>query len=154
MVQNDTLHHATCACGHVQLHSSGEPRRVGLCHCLDCRKVHGAPFWAFAIFSIGQVAILSRTGNRLPNGALSKFESSKGYGRFFCSSCGSHLFRRGEASDEIEVSLGSFNDTNLWTPTYEAWSKRREAWLAHQGSIVHHFVEDRLVPKPNYPACS
>jgi hypothetical protein len=30
--------------------ASGLPYRVGLCHCLDCRKHHGALFSASAMF--------------------------------------------------------------------------------------------------------
>ena len=35
-----------CLCGDVRLVASGRPYRVGLCHCLDCRKHHGALFYA------------------------------------------------------------------------------------------------------------
>ena len=30
-----------CLCGNVRIVASGLPYRVGLCHCLDCRKHHG-----------------------------------------------------------------------------------------------------------------
>ena len=33
-----------CLCGNVRLTATGDPYRVGLCHCLDCRKHHGALF--------------------------------------------------------------------------------------------------------------
>ena len=31
-----------CLCGDVRIVASGLPYRVGVCHCLDCRKHHGA----------------------------------------------------------------------------------------------------------------
>jgi hypothetical protein len=31
-----------CLCGNVRLVATGRPYRVGLCHCLDCRKHNGA----------------------------------------------------------------------------------------------------------------
>ncbi len=31
-----------CLCGNVRIVASGLPYRVGLCHCLDCRKHHEA----------------------------------------------------------------------------------------------------------------
>lgn len=40
----------SCLCGKVRFSVSGEPARVGICHCLDCRKHHGALFYAAAIF--------------------------------------------------------------------------------------------------------
>ncbi len=29
-----------CLCGSVRIVASGRPYRVGVCHCLDCRKHH------------------------------------------------------------------------------------------------------------------
>ena len=39
-------------CGSVRIVASGRPYRVGVCHCLDCRKHHGALFHASAIFNL------------------------------------------------------------------------------------------------------
>jgi hypothetical protein len=46
-----------CLCGNVRLVASGRPYRVGICHCLDCRKHHGALFHASAIFAQAAVVI-------------------------------------------------------------------------------------------------
>jgi hypothetical protein len=46
-----------CACGQLTFRTQGEPKRVGLCHCMTCRKISGAPFNAYVIFAIDQVAI-------------------------------------------------------------------------------------------------
>ena len=43
-----------CLCGNVRIVASGRPYRVGLCHCLDCRKHHGALFYASAVFAQDQ----------------------------------------------------------------------------------------------------
>ena len=39
-----------CLCGSVRIVASGRPYRVGVCHYLDCRQLHGALFDASAIF--------------------------------------------------------------------------------------------------------
>ena len=46
-----------CLCGNVRIVASGLPYRVGLCHCLDCRKHHGALFHASAVFPQDAVTI-------------------------------------------------------------------------------------------------
>ena len=46
-----------CTCGNVRIVASGRPYRVGLCHCLDCRKHHGALFHASAVFPQDAVTI-------------------------------------------------------------------------------------------------
>ena len=43
-----------CLCGDVRFVAAGRPYRVGLCHCLDCRKHHGALFYAGAVALILQ----------------------------------------------------------------------------------------------------
>ena len=48
-----SVHKGGCACGKVSIEARGEPYRVGVCHCLTCRKLHGAPFSFYAVFSAG-----------------------------------------------------------------------------------------------------
>lgn len=102
-----------CLCGAVRLVATGRPYRVGLCHCMDCRKHHGALFGAWAIFAQAAVTISG--------------ETREYQGRFFCPSCGSSVFSR--SGDEIEVSLGSLDAPDQLTPNYELWTCRRESWL-------------------------
>src|SRR3569832_641460 len=40
----------SCLCGGVRFHVAGEPIRVGLCHCKDCRKTSGSAFHAYAVW--------------------------------------------------------------------------------------------------------
>lgn len=102
-----------CRCGAVRFTALGEPYRVGICHCLDCRKYHGALFHASAIFAEAAVTI---------SGPVGDFE-----GRCFCPRCGSPVFSR--SGDEIEISLGALDAPDMFVPTYEIWTVRREAWL-------------------------
>lgn len=103
----------SCLCGDIRLVATGDPSRVGICHCLDCRKHHGALFGAFAIFPEVAVTIAGETRS---------YE-----GRHFCPRCGSSVFSR--SGDEIEVHLGALDAPNRLTPTYELWTVRREGWL-------------------------
>ena len=85
---NDRCASGGCLCGAVRFVAEGEPYRVGLCHCLDCRKHGGAPFGAFAIFPAGRVAF---------SGAPPAVHASSAHGRrCFCSRCGSTVFCRDE----------------------------------------------------------
>ena len=102
-----------CLCGAVRLAADAEPYRVGLCHCLDCRKHSGSLFQAFAIFPAEHVTV---------TGATADYE-----GRHFCPRCGSSLF--GRSGDEVEICIGSFDKPSLVRPSYELWVRRREDWL-------------------------
>lgn len=105
--------------------ASGQPYRVGLCHCLDCRKHHGALFHASAIFPEDAVRI--------------EGESRDYAGRCFCPHCGSSVFSR--SADEIEVSLGALDAPDRLRPTYELWTVRRERLPAFP--LARHYEGDR-----------
>jgi len=106
-------HAGGCLCGKVRFVATGEPYRVGVCHCLDCRKHHGTLFAAYAIFAADAVTITGETGEY--------------QGRHFCPRCGASVFSRSE--DEIEVHLGALDAIDRFKPSYELWTIRREGWL-------------------------
>ena len=118
-----------CLCGAVQVVARGEPKRVGLCHCLDCRKHHGAPFFAAAIFDREAVSITGETRHYK--------------NRHFCPTCGSSVF--GLWDEEVDLHLGTLDAPDQFTPTYELWTVRREQWLPKFG--MEGFEEDRLTEK-------
>jgi hypothetical protein len=115
-----------CLCGDVRIVASGRPHRVGLCHCLDCRKHHGALFYAAAIF---------------PREAVRTEGETRAYaGRHFCPRCGSSVFATSGA--DIEVHLGTLDAPDRFIPTYEAWTIRRETWLP-AFPLARRYARDR-----------
>jgi hypothetical protein len=115
-----------CLCGAVRFVARGRPYRVGLCHCMDCRKHHGALFHASAIF---------------PDDAVTVTGETRDYkGRCFCPRCGSSVFSR--SGDEVDVHLGALDAPDRFTPTYELWTVRREAFLP-PFPLAHRYPRDR-----------
>ncbi len=102
-----------CLCGALRFTATGQPYRVGICHCMDCRKNHGALFHASAIFPETAVTL---------TGTWATYA-----GRSFCPTCGSPVFAHIE--DEIGLNLGAFDAPDQFRPTYELWTFRRETWL-------------------------
>ena len=115
-----------CLCGDLTIVALGRPNRVGLCHCLDCRKHHGALFYAAAIYPQDAVEI---------NGEARDYD-----GRYFCPRCGSSVFAR--SGGEIEVHLGALDAPDQFIPSYESWVLRREAWLP-KFAVSKHYDQDR-----------
>ncbi len=111
-----------CLCRGVRFSACGDPDRVGVCHCLDCRKHHGALFYAAAIFPEDAVTIEGKVGD---------YE-----GRCFCLHCGSSVFTR--SGGEVELHLGALDAPDQFAPTYELWAERRESWLpAFPNTTLH-----------------
>lgn len=108
-----TLLTGRCLCGAVRLEARGAPLRVGACHCLDCRKHHGALVYAAAIFPQEAVTV---TG-----------ETAEYQRRHFCPRCGSSVYAL--SGDEADVHLGILDGPDLPVPQYELWTIRRPDWL-------------------------
>lgn len=115
-----------CLCGDIRLIASGFPYRVGICHCMDCRKHHGSLFHASAIFPKSKVTV---------HGKTSEYSS-----RHFCPRCGSSIYSL--TNNEIEVNLGCLDAPNQLVPTYELWTIRRETWLP-PFPTKKHYIYDR-----------
>lgn len=102
-----------CLCGKVRFRAMGAPLRVGVCHCLDCRKHHGALFYAAAVYPEAAVTTQGKTCDY--------------NGRHFCPTCGSSVFA--QSAGETELHLGALDAPSQFTPDYELWIARRENWL-------------------------
>jgi hypothetical protein len=118
----------SCLCGQVRYSVKADPIRIGLCHCMDCRKESGS---VFATFGIWPRHAFEMTGD------VRYYE-----GRGFCTSCGGRVFNQLE-DPEVEIRVGSLDmaPTDV-EPTYELWVKRRENWLAPLEG-AEQFDEDR-----------
>lgn len=115
-----------CLCGGLRFTVTGAPWRVGICHCLDCRKNHGALFHASVIFPETSVTV---------TGEVRSFRD-----RSFCPTCGSPVFAH--IGDEIGINLGAFDAPDQFRPTYELWMIRRESWLPEFVGM-RHYAKDR-----------
>lgn len=115
-----------CLCGAVRITTTGPPSRIGICHCHDCRRHHGALFYAAAIFPSAAVSV---------SGETRAFRE-----RHFCPTCGSSVFAL--TASEVEVHLGTLDAPDVFVPTYECWTLRREAWLP-PFDVSQRFERDR-----------
>ncbi|HSH43896.1 MAG TPA: GFA family protein [Arenicellales bacterium] len=79
------IHRGSCLCGEVRYEIHGELLDVLNCHCSMCRKFHGAAFRTRAAVRAGDFHWLA--GEHL----LTRYESSPGEYKTFCSVCGSSM---------------------------------------------------------------
>jgi hypothetical protein len=114
-----------CACGQLTFRARGEPKRVGLCHCMTCRKASGSVFGAWAMYPVDAVAIDG------PYESWAEGDTT----RCFCPTCAARVFSLN--GDEVELGLGSFDEPNVLAPTYELWVPRREHWLKTDELIAY-----------------
>lgn len=115
---------ASCSCGQLRIEVSGEPRGVGVCHCLACQQRTGSVFAALASFKApyqmtGTATEYVRTGDQ---GARFRFR--------FCPVCGTNLFHTEEGEDgSVSVAVGAFADPGFPAPTVSVYDCRRHSWV-------------------------
>jgi hypothetical protein len=115
---------ASCHCGQLRIEVQGEPRGVGICHCLACQQRTGSVFAALAGFSapyrvFGKATEYVRAGDR---GARFRFR--------FCPVCGTNVFHTEEGEgDNVSVAVGAFADPMFPAPRYSIYDSRRHHWV-------------------------
>lgn len=120
---------ARCACGALGARAEGDPVRISVCHCLDCKRRSGAAFSWTATYDAARVSI---------DGAYRSFTrvSDEGYwGRFrFCPECGGTVaYEIERRPGMISIPAGGFADPLFPPPAIEVYDERRCPWLPDFG---------------------
>lgn len=116
---------ARCACGQVQLDSTGEPAKISVCHCLDCQRRTGSAFGVAVFFAREQVRISGET-------KVYSRDSGSGFpvAHHFCPECGTTVFwYPSRKPDMVAVALGCFADTKFPPPHQQVYEQHRHAWV-------------------------
>jgi hypothetical protein len=109
-----------CLCGAVRFRAKGEPINVRVCHCRNCQKAMGSPFFARALFPQNALTI---------EGDSARYPSSSAIERVFCKTCGTRLFSWRTNGTAAGVALATFDDRNAFTPTEHIWVKEKIDWV-------------------------
>ncbi len=117
--------YATCHCGETRVRCEGEPRKVSMCHCLDCQRRTGSAFSVAVFYPRERVAVEGATRTFTRDSA-----SGKPVTFHFCERCGSNLFWEPERMpDLIGVAIGAFADPGFPMPEQSVWTRDKHAWL-------------------------
>lgn len=122
----------SCLCASVTYQITSDISQVLHCHCITCRKAHGAAFSSVASVPVENF-VLKRARN------LSSYESSLGKHRFFCKSCGTQVYAKRDNKTHIILRLGSL-DTPLSS------QELAHTWVC---DAVDWFDIDGCLPKYN-----
>ena len=123
-----------CPCGGVTVACEGEPVRVSVCHCLDCKRRSGSAFAVQARWPEAQVTIAGETREWRRRG-----ESGSEFRQRFCPNCGSAIAYTIEAMPGlVAVPLGAFADPDFvpW-PAFSVYENRKHGWIEIVGEVEH-----------------
>ncbi|ESX25150.1 MULTISPECIES: GFA family protein [unclassified Mesorhizobium] len=117
---------AQCLCGQLSAVCSGEPVRISVCHCLDCKRRTGSVFSYNVRFAQADVSIEGRAKQFTRTG-------DEG-GRViynFCPECGAAVhYRIDTQPGVIAIPVGAFADPSFPPPFQSFYHEsRRCEWV-------------------------
>ena len=120
------MRRAQCSCGQLTAMCSGEPVRVSVCHCLNCKRRTGSAFSWTARWPRAAVVVEGRTGEFVLTGD----EGGRARMRF-CPDCGTTVYYVAEAMPEvIAIPAGGFADPGFPAPQVSVYDPlRRCTWV-------------------------
>ena len=80
-----------CLCGQVRWRAGAEPANVRVCHCRNCQRATGGPFFARAVFLAGAIE---------RSGEITRWPTSPRIDRLSCARCGTPMFAEPKAAEE------------------------------------------------------
>lgn len=125
---------ATCRCGSLQAACTGEPVRMSVCHCTECKRRTGSAFSAQARFLTENINV---------TGAFCTFvrsaDSANTLTYKFCPNCGSTVaYQIDVMPGVVAIPMGAFGEEELPTPAYSAYERRKQHWVSITGDGVEH----------------
>jgi hypothetical protein len=121
----------SCLCGAVTYQITSKVSDVVHCHCVTCRKAHGAAF--------SSVAFAAAEGFQLQGAeGLGSYESSPGKNRFFCKKCGTQVYAKREGADYVILRLGSLDTYLPGKEIAHTWMSERADWFDLDADLARH----------------
>lgn len=126
-----TVRTASCRCGQLQAECAGDPFRVSVCHCLDCKRRSGSAFSYQARWPEAQVRIAGehKTWELVSDaGNLTRFH--------FCPQCGGTIAYSNEGlPGTLAIPVGTFADPDFPAPRVSVYEERKPDWVEIKGNI-------------------
>ncbi|HEX5192696.1 MAG TPA: GFA family protein [Solirubrobacteraceae bacterium] len=131
---NEVQRTATCSCGAVRAVATGEPVRVGVCHCLACQRRSGS---AFAYQARFPRAAVTTSGEPREYVRLSDEGERRVFS--FCPQCGVTVWYVNQSEpDLVAIPVGTFADPEFAAPNGSSWEERKHEWVTIPGDDVRH----------------
>jgi hypothetical protein len=90
-------HEGTCFCGAVAVQVSGEPLKMGYCHCRSCRSWSAGPVNAFTLWPKANVEVTKGAEH------LATYIKTERSHRQFCRLCGGHVMTDHPGAGYVDV---------------------------------------------------
>ena len=127
----------SCLCGNVRYEITGPLGRISHCHCLQCRKAHGAAFGTYARVNWADFSLVAGESD------IGSYQSSPGVLRTFCKRCGSRLqFIRESKPKAFWLAIGTLDDDPMVRPSLHIFVGSKAPWFEITDGLPQHAERD------------
>lgn len=127
--------HASCRCGQLRVVCTGEPTRVSVCHCRDCKARSGSVLATQVRFHADRVLFEGQSKTW-----VQVADSGNTIDFHFCVECGSTLwYICAPEPDIVAVAFGNFEPGHGFVPEYSVYEERKEPWVSITGETIDHY---------------
>jgi len=129
-----------CFCGAVSFEIEGPLSAPSLCHCSQCRRLHGAP----GAYTSAPASAYRISGEE----SLNWYATSQRAEQGFCRACGSKLFWREIGGTVLDATMGSLDAPTGLTLGRHIWTRSQGDYyeIGHDG--VPRFAESSRGAQP------
>jgi len=128
------VHSGGCLCGGIRYQAAGDPKYMGLCYCVDCRKASGSGYIPFMSFAASAVRVSGH-----PLQFVSKALRGGEAVRNFCPTCGSLVFGGRLGIDtEHTIYAGTLDDPSVFSPRLAIFARDRAPWAQIPPGLTVH----------------
>ena len=126
---------ASCFCGQLSAACTGEPFRVSVCHCLNCKRRSGSAFSFNARWKTEDVVITGRATEFTLVGDEGSHATFA-----FCPHCGTTVhYRLDTQPGVIAIPAGTFADPAFPAPFVSVYEERQCAWVGIHADPLERF---------------
>lgn len=131
MSKSNTIRTASCRCGRLTARCEGEPVRISVCHCLECKQRSGSAFSAQARWPDERITLSGEP-------TVWSVKGEGGVGTFsFCPVCGgSGWYVIDRMPGHVAVPIGNFADPAFPAPEFSVYESRKHDWVEIVGEGV------------------
>ncbi len=112
-----------CYCGAIRYRIDKAPLSSAICYCANCRRALGSHSSSWITVESESFAFVQ--------GNPSRFRTDTSAWRTFCPVCGTSLTYqndRQEQRHQIDITIGSLDQPELFPPTQHSWEEERLPW--------------------------
>jgi len=122
-MSTEPIARGSCHCGRARFEITGPISGFLHCHCATCRKINGTTHGSSAVVAAEHFHVTSDTGD------LAAYESSPGKRRYFCASCGAHIYAAKDwAPDIVLLRMGTLDTPFDIRPERHIWVSHKPDW--------------------------